>query len=65
MSDCEYCSETVEDPAHQIVNGRIYMNDSDCCQHCGFDDEELLAWVRNHQPGSLSMVENQLEDDDD
>lgn len=65
MSECEYCGETVEDPAHQVVNGRIYMNDDDCCQSCGFDDEQLVEWVREHQPGSMDIVQENLEDSDD
>lgn len=65
MSDCEYCGATVEDPAHQVVNGRIYLNDDNCCQNCGFDDEEMLVWVRNNKPASLTTVSSHLEDDDD
>ncbi|AGM11883.1 hypothetical protein DNAM5_20 [Haloarcula californiae tailed virus 1] len=65
MSECEYCGSTVENPAHQVVNGRIYLNDASCCQNCGFDDEEMLAWTRNHQAESLSSIRNRLEGDDE
>lgn len=65
MAECEYCGQTVEEPAHQVVNNRIFLNDAQCCQECGFDDDELLEWVEEYQPGQYDYVESQLEDDDE
>lgn len=60
---CEFCHEDVEEPSHVVVNGRIYVDDETTCSECGYSDEELLAWVREHQPGSLAMVEDRLGED--
>jgi len=62
MSECEFCGEEVENPSHAVVNGRIFTYDPTTCEECGFDDEELIEWVKEHQPGSLDLVQERIEE---
>jgi hypothetical protein len=65
MPECEFCGEEVENPSHCVVNGRIFTNDPTTCAECGWTDEELIEHVKEHQPGSLSLVRERLEEDNE
>ncbi len=60
MATCEICNEEAVVSSHIVVNGRIYLNEDDVCRRCGFNDRELLQWVREHQPGELEALKRDL-----
>lgn len=65
MTECEFCGEQVENPSHAVVNGRIFTYDPTTCEECGFDDEELIEHVEEHQPGSLDLVRDRINEQGD